>query len=119
MYIIYSIHNIINIGINNICISIFVVNFAHIISETDVYTFGLGQYGQLGHGTFVFESSVPKPVKRLKRHKICNIACGENHTAVIAGMGVQNSGATSSSSLLCCESFPYMMGSSRHIHYWF
>ncbi|NWT28992.1 RPGR regulator, partial [Cardinalis cardinalis] len=59
-----------------------------IISETDVYTFGLGQYGQLGHGTFVFESSVPKPVKRLKRHKICNIACGENHTAVIAENGL-------------------------------
>ncbi|OWK63754.1 X-linked retinitis pigmentosa GTPase regulator [Lonchura striata] len=59
-----------------------------VLAETDVYTFGLGQYGQLGHGTFVFESSVPKPVKRLKRHKICNIACGENHTAVIAENGL-------------------------------
>ncbi|NXV69632.1 RPGR regulator, partial [Molothrus ater] len=59
-----------------------------VLTETDVYTFGLGQYGQLGHGTFVFESSVPKPVKRLKRHKICNIACGENHTAVIAENGL-------------------------------
>uniref|UniRef100_A0A8C5X7T2 X-linked retinitis pigmentosa GTPase regulator n=1 Tax=Malurus cyaneus samueli TaxID=2593467 RepID=A0A8C5X7T2_9PASS len=58
-----------------------------VLTETDVYTFGLGQYGQLGHGTFVFESSVPKSVKHLKRHKICNIASGENHTAVIAGMG--------------------------------
>lgn len=55
-------------------------------SETNVYTFGLGQYGQLGHGTFIFETSVPKSVKHLKRHKICNITCGENHTAVIAGM---------------------------------
>ncbi|XP_068035861.1 X-linked retinitis pigmentosa GTPase regulator isoform X1 [Anomalospiza imberbis] len=59
-----------------------------VLTETDVYTFGLGQYGQLGHGTFVFESSVPKPVKRLKRHKICDIACGENHTAVIAENGL-------------------------------
>ncbi|NXQ33891.1 RPGR regulator, partial [Alaudala cheleensis] len=59
-----------------------------VLTERDVYTFGLGQYGQLGHGTFVFESSVPKPVKRLKRHKICNIACGENHTAVIAENGL-------------------------------
>ncbi|NWU38838.1 RPGR regulator, partial [Hylia prasina] len=59
-----------------------------VLTETDVYTFGLGQYGQLGHGTFVFESSVPKPVKPLKRHKICNIACGENHTAVIAENGL-------------------------------
>ncbi|NWW59253.1 RPGR regulator, partial [Ifrita kowaldi] len=59
-----------------------------VLTETDVYTFGLGQYGQLGHGTFVFESSVPKSVKHLKRHKICNISCGENHTAVIAENGL-------------------------------
>ncbi|NXU09441.1 RPGR regulator, partial [Pardalotus punctatus] len=59
-----------------------------VLTETDVYTFGLGQYGQLGHGTFVFESSVPKSVKHLKRHKIRNIACGENHTAVIADNGL-------------------------------
>ncbi|NWZ91642.1 RPGR regulator, partial [Nesospiza acunhae] len=59
-----------------------------VLTETDVYTFGLGQYGQLGHGTFVFESSVPKSVKHLKRHKICNVACGENHTAVIAENGL-------------------------------
>uniref|UniRef100_A0A8C3UHE3 X-linked retinitis pigmentosa GTPase regulator n=1 Tax=Catharus ustulatus TaxID=91951 RepID=A0A8C3UHE3_CATUS len=59
-----------------------------VLTEKAVYTFGLGQYGQLGHGTFVFESSVPKPVKHLKRHKICNIACGENHSAVIAENGL-------------------------------
>uniref|UniRef100_A0A674ISE0 X-linked retinitis pigmentosa GTPase regulator n=1 Tax=Terrapene triunguis TaxID=2587831 RepID=A0A674ISE0_9SAUR len=61
------------------------------LTETDVYTFGLGQYGQLGHGTFIFETSVPKAVEHLKRHKICNIACGENHTAVIAGMYAETS----------------------------
>ncbi|KAF1568686.1 UNVERIFIED_CONTAM: X-linked retinitis pigmentosa GTPase regulator, partial [Eudyptes robustus] len=59
-----------------------------VLTETDVYTFGLGQYGQLGHGTFIFETSVPKSVKHLKRHKICNITCGENHTAVIAENGL-------------------------------
>ncbi|NXM85216.1 RPGR regulator, partial [Oenanthe oenanthe] len=59
-----------------------------VLTEKAVYTFGLGQYGQLGHGTFVFETSVPKPVKHLKKHKICNIACGENHTAVIAENGL-------------------------------
>ncbi|NXU94855.1 RPGR regulator, partial [Xiphorhynchus elegans] len=59
-----------------------------VLTETDVYTFGLGQYGQLGHGTFVFESSVPKSVKHLRKHKIRNIACGENHTAVVAENGL-------------------------------
>nr|XP_021142222.1 X-linked retinitis pigmentosa GTPase regulator [Columba livia] len=59
-----------------------------VLTETDVYTFGLGQYGQLGHGTFIFETSVPKSVKHLRRHKICNITCGENHTAVVAENGL-------------------------------
>ncbi|KAM9301086.1 X-linked retinitis pigmentosa GTPase regulator [Morus bassanus] len=58
-----------------------------VLTETDVYTFGLGQYGQLGHGTFVSESSVPKSVKHLRRHKVRDITCGENHTAVIAENG--------------------------------
>ncbi|NXJ91052.1 RPGR regulator, partial [Corythaixoides concolor] len=59
-----------------------------VLTETDVYTFGLGQYGQLGHGTFIFETSLPKSVKHLRKHKICNITCGENHTAVIAENGL-------------------------------
>ncbi|XP_019384652.1 PREDICTED: X-linked retinitis pigmentosa GTPase regulator isoform X2 [Crocodylus porosus] len=58
------------------------------LTETDVYAFGLGQYGQLGHGTFIFETPVPKTVDYLRRHKICNIACGENHTAVITDNGL-------------------------------
>ncbi|KAM9567875.1 X-linked retinitis pigmentosa GTPase regulator [Guaruba guarouba] len=59
-----------------------------VLTETNVYTFGLGQHGQLGHGTFIFETSVPKSVKHLRRYKICNITCGENHTAVIAENGL-------------------------------
>ncbi|XP_064353735.1 X-linked retinitis pigmentosa GTPase regulator isoform X2 [Dromaius novaehollandiae] len=59
-----------------------------VLTETNVYTFGLGQYGQLGHGTFIFETSIPKSVEHLRRHKIRNIACGENHTAVIAENGL-------------------------------
>ncbi|XP_021263466.1 X-linked retinitis pigmentosa GTPase regulator isoform X2 [Numida meleagris] len=59
-----------------------------VLTETDVYTFGLGQYGQLGHGTLLFETSVPKSVKHLRKRKIHNITCGENHTAVIAENGL-------------------------------
>ncbi|NXC47635.1 RPGR regulator, partial [Penelope pileata] len=59
-----------------------------VLTETDVYTFGLGQHGQLGHGTLLFESSVPKSVKHLRRRKIHSITCGENHTAVIAENGL-------------------------------
>ncbi|XP_070606661.1 X-linked retinitis pigmentosa GTPase regulator isoform X2 [Erythrolamprus reginae] len=54
----------------------------------EVYTFGLGQYGQLGLGTFIFETSQPKMVDHLGEHKICNIASGENHTALITENGL-------------------------------
>nr|XP_033805364.1 X-linked retinitis pigmentosa GTPase regulator [Geotrypetes seraphini] len=58
------------------------------LTESDVYTFGLGQFGQLGHGTFTFEVAVPRPVEQLRKQKIQYIACGENHTAVITGNGL-------------------------------
>ncbi|XP_069060338.1 X-linked retinitis pigmentosa GTPase regulator isoform X3 [Pleurodeles waltl] len=58
------------------------------LTENEVCTFGLGQYGQLGHGTFIFETSEPKTVDALKRHKVCSIACGENHTAVVTDRGL-------------------------------
>ncbi|XP_063811641.1 X-linked retinitis pigmentosa GTPase regulator isoform X2 [Pseudophryne corroboree] len=62
----------------------------HTIAVTDkeVYTFGLGQFGQLGHGTFIFETTTPKVVDALKPHKIQYVACGENHTAVITDKGL-------------------------------
>ncbi|OXB68701.1 hypothetical protein ASZ78_010293 [Callipepla squamata] len=66
----------------------YAANFVCVFSETDVYTFGLGQYGQLGHGTLLFETSVPKSVKHLRRRKIHNVTCGENHTAVVAENGL-------------------------------
>uniref|UniRef100_A0A8C4RGV0 X-linked retinitis pigmentosa GTPase regulator n=1 Tax=Erpetoichthys calabaricus TaxID=27687 RepID=A0A8C4RGV0_ERPCA len=55
------------------------------LSDDDVYTFGFGQYGQLGHGTFTFESSLPKTVSHFQKKKVKRVACGENHTAVITG----------------------------------
>ncbi|XP_062982586.1 X-linked retinitis pigmentosa GTPase regulator isoform X7 [Elgaria multicarinata webbii] len=58
------------------------------LAEGEVYTFGLGQYGQLGHGTFTFETSEPKIVDHLGKHKICNVASGENHTALITENGL-------------------------------
>uniref|UniRef100_A0A4W3I5X0 X-linked retinitis pigmentosa GTPase regulator n=1 Tax=Callorhinchus milii TaxID=7868 RepID=A0A4W3I5X0_CALMI len=59
-----------------------------ILTEDNVYTFGLGQFGQLGHGTFTFESSVPKVVERLKKKEVQYISCGENHTAVVTTNGL-------------------------------
>uniref|UniRef100_A0A672J2T1 X-linked retinitis pigmentosa GTPase regulator n=1 Tax=Salarias fasciatus TaxID=181472 RepID=A0A672J2T1_SALFA len=62
----------------------------HTVALTDenLYTFGLGQFGQLGHGTFIFESRLPRPVEHFKKGRVCQIMCGENHTAVITDSGL-------------------------------
>uniref|UniRef100_A0A8C5M1L0 X-linked retinitis pigmentosa GTPase regulator n=1 Tax=Leptobrachium leishanense TaxID=445787 RepID=A0A8C5M1L0_9ANUR len=56
----------------------------HTVAVTDkIYTFGLGQFGQLGHGTHIFETQLPKVVDAMKKNEVCHVACGENHTALI------------------------------------
>ncbi|XP_072116581.1 X-linked retinitis pigmentosa GTPase regulator isoform X1 [Mobula birostris] len=59
-----------------------------VLTEEDVYAFGFGQFGQLGHGTFIFESSLPKVIEILKKKNTQFISCGENHTAVVTGNGL-------------------------------
>ncbi|XP_044072332.1 transcriptional regulator ATRX isoform X3 [Siniperca chuatsi] len=58
------------------------------LTEESVYTFGRGQYGQLGHGTFLFEVDLPKLLEHFSNSSIKHIACGENHTAVITNSGL-------------------------------
>ncbi|XP_074070293.1 X-linked retinitis pigmentosa GTPase regulator isoform X7 [Macrotis lagotis] len=67
------------------------------LTEEDIYSFGLGQFGQLGLGTFIFETSEPKVVKHLQNQKIHYIACGENHTALISDEPVHEKEESSSS----------------------
>nr|KAF6436325.1 retinitis pigmentosa GTPase regulator [Rousettus aegyptiacus] len=59
-----------------------------VLTEKAVYTFGLGQFGQLGLGTFIFETAEPKILEPIKDQKIIYISCGENHTALITDMGL-------------------------------
>lgn len=59
-----------------------------VLTEKVVYAFGLGQFGQLGLGTFLFETSEPKIIERIKDQKICHISCGENHTALMTELGL-------------------------------
>ncbi|XP_043107901.1 retinitis pigmentosa GTPase regulator b isoform X4 [Puntigrus tetrazona] len=57
-------------------------------AEQDVYSFGLGQFGQLGHGTFIFESRLPRVVEHFRRGRVKHVECGENHTALITDSGL-------------------------------
>ncbi|KAL2087778.1 hypothetical protein ACEWY4_016606 [Coilia grayii] len=58
------------------------------LTEDALYTFGLGQFGQLGHGTFIFESRLPRTVDHFRKGRVQQVACGENHTAVITECGL-------------------------------
>ncbi|XP_056324637.1 retinitis pigmentosa GTPase regulator b isoform X2 [Danio aesculapii] len=58
------------------------------LTENEVYSFGLGQFGQLGHGTFIFESRLPRVVEHFRRGRVKHAACGENHTALITDNGL-------------------------------
>lgn len=52
-----------------------------------LYTFGLGDKGQLGHGTSWLECQTPKQVSSLGNIHVQYVACGESHTAVITKHG--------------------------------
>ncbi|KAG7215772.1 hypothetical protein INR49_021895, partial [Caranx melampygus] len=58
------------------------------LTEENVYTFGRGQYGQLGHGTFLYEVDLPKPLEHFSNRSIRHIVCGESHTAVVTNSGL-------------------------------
>ncbi|KAJ4918725.1 hypothetical protein JOQ06_022643 [Pogonophryne albipinna] len=58
------------------------------LTEDGVFTFGLGQFGQLGHGTFIFESRLPRRIEHFKKGRVRHVTCGENHTAVITDGGL-------------------------------
>ncbi|XP_074551601.1 uncharacterized protein LOC141808790 isoform X2 [Halichoeres trimaculatus] len=58
------------------------------VTEENVYTFGRGQHGQLGHGTFLFEADLPKTLHHFFNISIKHVSCGENHTAVITNDGL-------------------------------
>lgn len=57
------------------------------VSENgELYTWGGGMYGKLGHGNERGESS-PKRVEALANVPVSQIACGSRHTAVVTSRG--------------------------------
>ena len=56
-------------------------NYSGVVTENgDVYTWGFGNEGQLGHGD---KSDQFLPRKIQLSHKISNISCGGAHTALL------------------------------------
>ena len=55
--------------------------------QKQLYTWGAGQSGQLGHGSHRDEVA-PKMVRALERKKIILVECGFSHTGVVTSQGV-------------------------------
>lgn len=55
---------------------------AALTSKTEVYTWGKGTNGQLGHGD-IDHRNVPTAVDSLKDKQVKSVACGSNFTAII------------------------------------
>jgi len=59
---------------------------ALLTAQGEVYTFGLGQYGVLGHGT-ADKCATPRRVERLIGEHVVTVACGWRHTAALTMQG--------------------------------
>ena len=59
---------------------------AVVTSDGELYTFGDGYYGKLGHGNQTNEL-VPRWVEACGEKYAVQVACGRRHTAVITSMG--------------------------------
>ncbi|XP_076910778.1 PH, RCC1 and FYVE domains-containing protein 1-like [Bidens hawaiensis] len=58
-------------------------HIAVLTSKTEVYTWGKGANGRLGHGDVDYDRSYPTLVEALKDKQVKGIACGTNFTSAI------------------------------------
>ncbi|KRW99588.1 Regulator of chromosome condensation 1/beta-lactamase-inhibitor protein II [Pseudocohnilembus persalinus] len=51
--------------------------------DKKVFTYGVGEYGSLGHGGVLFQE-IPRQILKFQDKKIVQIACGEYHTLALS-----------------------------------
>lgn len=59
---------------------------AVITSSGELYTFGQGRFGKLGHGNSD-DKPIPALVVALKSHRVIDVACGDSHTLCATDQG--------------------------------
>ena len=59
---------------------------AVVTANGDLYTFGYGVYGELGHGN-TNQQNAPKQVTGVSNETVVAVSCGETHTAVVTASG--------------------------------
>ena len=55
--------------------------------QGEVYSFGGGRDGQIGHGNTLMDTSTPSLITSLKDQVIVSAYCGQNHTALVNDEG--------------------------------
>ncbi|XP_067266488.1 calponin homology domain-containing protein DDB_G0272472 [Chanodichthys erythropterus] len=58
------------------------------LTEDELYSFGCGEFGQLGLGTQMFVTDVPVAVGHFRKGRVTHVTCGENHSALITDSGL-------------------------------
>ncbi|XP_071943123.1 alsin-like isoform X2 [Antedon mediterranea] len=61
---------------------------AFLTSDHEVFCFGSGEYGQLGHKKFSDVTKQPVLVKDIKGENVIDVVCGLNHTGVVCSDGI-------------------------------
>ncbi|XP_030830534.1 alsin-like isoform X1 [Strongylocentrotus purpuratus] len=73
---------------NIIKISLGSKHCAFLTNQRSVYTYGNGEYGQLGHKKFTDVTKQPVLVQELKSENVADVVCGNNHTGVVCEDGI-------------------------------
>ena len=58
-----------------------------LISISRVYSWGVGQYGQLGHGDTVRERVMPHLIDGMRGRHVVDSSCGATHSLMVLGNG--------------------------------
>ncbi|XP_073701545.1 uncharacterized protein rpgra [Garra rufa] len=58
------------------------------LTEDELYSFGRGEFGQLGLGTLMFLSDTPAAVGHFRKGRVTHVTCGESHSALITDSGL-------------------------------
>ena len=77
-------------GLTGVKITKVVAGVAHcclVSSVGELYTFGSGDFGKLGHGDFT-SCSYPKLVESLSTHDITDVGVGDHHTIALTAKGL-------------------------------
>lgn len=77
-------------GLRGVCVRHISAGYVHniVLSTTgEAYTFGYGNYGELGHGHDITCQNVPKMIEKFRGHRVVDASAGDTHTLALDSNG--------------------------------